>query len=352
MKKKYIFILATLFVLGLIIAKLIANKKAINQKNQPAKSVNVNFPVKVFAAEEQPLEIDIKKTGELAPIEEAKAIALTSGAVQAVRFSLGEHVSAGQVLALTDTRIASLDLDKAQRSAAKLAKDLDTYTQLLAGKATTEEKVNDLKQNYEDAENQVGRAKKALKDAEIKSPINGIVSAKNIEQGVVVSNGTEVATIVDLSKVKVQVHLTESEIYKIQEGQLVNVTTEVYPGTIFKGTVTFISPKSDQTHNYLAEVQVANTGRAALKAGTFVYADFSRTTKQRVLVIPRESITDNSKNASVFVVENGVAHLRNIETGIEVKNQIQVVSGLRAGEKVVISGQITLVDGSPVNIIQ
>jgi RND family efflux transporter MFP subunit len=350
MKTKYIVIIVALSLTVLIGYKLSANKKKINEKNSSAAVSDVRIPVKVASVEEQLLEISIKKTGNLAPFKEAKALAITGGTIRELRFKLGDQVSQGQVLAITDTRLLQLDLQKAETSAAKLHNDLDTYTELLQGKAATQEKVNDVRQNYLDAVNQVNQAKKNLSDIAIKAPTSGIISAKAVEEGVFVNAGGEVATIINLSKAKVQVNLTESEVYRVAQGQQVKITTDVYPGKVFNGTISFISPQADQTHNYPVEVMIDNAGQTVLRSGTFVYADFSKKTKQQMLVIPREALTESVKNASVYVVENNTVHLKNIQAGIDLGGNIQVVSGLAPGDVVVTSGQINLKDGSQVSV--
>jgi RND family efflux transporter MFP subunit len=350
MKTKYILTIVALLLVTIVVYKLWSNKKKINAKNSKDTVSQVRIPVKVASAESQLLELSIRKTGNLAPFKEAKALAMTGGNIRELRFKLGDHVTQGQILAIVDTRSLKLELQKAETGAAKLRNDLKTYTELLQGKAATQEKVNELQQSYLDAVNQVNQAKKNLADAAITAPTSGTISAKAVEEGVYVSAGGEIATIINLSQAKVQVNLTESEVYQVVKGQRVKITTDVYPGKEFSGVISFISPQSDQTHNYSVEIMVANAEQAILRSGTFVYADFSKKTKQQLLVIPREALTESMKNASVYVVENNVVRKKTIETGTEIGGKIQVISGLSSGDIVVTSGQINLKDGSQVSI--
>ena len=349
MKTKYIVIIVGIVLAVAITYKLSANKKKINEKNSKATAADVRIPVKIATVQNQVLEISIKKTGNLAPFKEAKALAMTNGTIRELRFKLGDHVSQGQVLAVTDARLLQLELQKAKNNALKARYDLDTYAELLQGKATTQEKVNNLRQNYLDAVNQVDQAQKNLADVAIKAPTSGMISAKTVEEGVFVNSGAEIATIINLSKAKVQVNLTENEVYQVAIGQSVKITTDVYPGKIFTGSISFISPQADQTHNYPVEIMVDNASQSILRSGTFVYADFSRTTKQQMLVIPREALTGSVKNASVYVVTNNIARQKTIQTGFELGGNIQVLSGLLPGDLVVTSGQINLKDGSQVS---
>lgn len=350
MKRKYIIGLIIVVLLALIVFKLASNKKTLDKKNQPSQDSVVRIPIKVAVAKQQLQAINLIKTGTLAPFKEAKVLSTTGGTIQQLRFELGDHVAEGQVLALMDTRLAQLDLQKAQTNAAKLHRDLDTYTELLQGQAATQEKVNDIQQNYLDAVNQVNQVKKQITDAAIKAPTSGTISEKLVEQGVFANAGTQIATIVNLSQAKVQINLTEAEVYQVKQGQAVKITTDISPDDVFNGKISFISPQADETHNYKVEVMADNKEGHLLRSGTFVYADFSRKTTQNILLIPRDALTQGVKDASVYVVENNVVHQKQVKTGIELNGMIQIMSGLKAGEVVVTSGQINLKDGAQVAI--
>ena len=351
MKRKYIISIFLVAVVALIAYKLTVNKKQLDENNKPEKKVAVKIPVKYATAKEQLLELSIVKTGNLAPFKESKVITTSSGILQTVRFELGDQVHQGQVLAIMDNRTQQLDLQKAESNLAKLKADFQTYTELYEGKAATKEKVNEIRQNYNDAQVQVQQIKKQMSDASIKAPTSGIISAKNMEQGVFASPGSEIATIINLSRTKVQVNLTEAEVYQIKQGQSVKITTDVYPDVMFPGKVSFISPQADVTHNYMVEIMIENAQKSQLRSGTFVYADFSQKSKQNVLVIPREALTESVKNASVYVVgQDNRAVLTPVQSGREMGSLIEIISGLKAGDRVVTSGQINLKSGTEVSL--
>jgi RND family efflux transporter MFP subunit len=350
MKRKYVIGIIVLALVLLTAWKLAGNKKQLDEKKAPKQVPAVTIPVKVAVAAEKLLEISIQKTGNLAPFKEAKVLATASGTLLQLRCNLGDHVSEGQVLAVTDTRLIQLDLQKSESNVAKLKNDLQTYTELLEGKAATQEKVNEVKQNYTDAMNQSAQLRKQIADAAIKAPTSGIIAAKQVEQGMFVNAGAEIATIVNLSQAKVQVYLTEKEVYQVNQGQPVKITTDVYPGKLFMGTVQFISPQADATHSYMVEIIIHQADKAVLRSGTFVYADFTKKTTQRMIMIPREALTESIKNASVYVEANGRVYLKPIKTGREMNGLIEVTEGLQAGDSVVISGQINLTDSTAVSI--
>jgi len=350
MKKILVITLVGIGITGMVVFKLVFNKRKINEQNKPVKVENIRIPVTVTVAKEEIQQVSMIKTGMLAPFKEAKVLSISSGNIQRLLCNLGDNVHQGQTLAVIDSRLLELELQKSTSNVSKLRRDLQTYTDLLAGNAATREKVDAIRQDYNDAVNQVQQLQRQIADASIKAPTSGIIGAKPVEEGMFVTAGTEIASIVNLSQLKVQVNLTQAEVYQVTLGQKVKLTTDVYPDKSFQGTITFISPQANQAYNYRVEITANNDKSAPLRSGTFVYADFSKSTKQNVLLIPREALIESTKDASVYVVKDGKASLTNISVGGEYGNGIQVISGLQPGDQVITSGQINLKNGSLINV--
>ncbi|HTJ53043.1 MAG TPA: efflux RND transporter periplasmic adaptor subunit [Cyclobacteriaceae bacterium] len=350
MKKKTIMIIVGVLIAVLIVWKLASNKKELNLKSKPSDTAEVSIPVKVATVQLEAIKMDIKKTGSVVPFKESKVLTTSGGTIQKCSIELGQTVERGQVLAVLDHSASSLDLQKAETNAAKLKEDVQTYTELLKGKATTDQKVKDLTLQYNDALSQVNQIRKKISDTNIKAPISGMVSTKDVEEGVFANTGTQIATIVDITKIKVRVNLAEREAYQVKLGQSVKIVSDVFPDHEFTGVLSFISPQADDAHNYMAEIRMDNHPKFLLRSGTFVTAYFPITDPQNVLVVPQEALTGGSENASAYVVNNGRVKLKNIKTGREVKGLIEIADGLRAGDQVVISGQINLADSTRVSI--
>ncbi|WP_116789499.1 efflux RND transporter periplasmic adaptor subunit [Flavobacterium psychrotrophum] len=350
MKKKTIIIIIIVAIVGLIIFQLANNKSKINEKNKPVAVGDISIPVTVAQVKLQRQDIKIIKTGSLAPFKEATVLAPANGNILKLSFALGDQVKKGQLLAVIDTKVLQLDLQKSESNVIKQLQDYETYSELLKGGAATKEKVNEIRQTYQDALNQSQQLKRQISDASIKASTTGVIATKKIEEGVYVTSGAEITTIVNLSQVKVQVNLTEREVYQVVEGQKIKITTDIFPDRIFEGTISYISPRADQTHNYQVEIIAANTGGVQLRPGTFVYADFSRKTSKDIIVIPREALIESTKDGSVYVTKDGKAVLRTITTGADFGNGIEVLTGLEPGEQVITSGQINLKDGAKINI--
>ncbi|RYG15224.1 MAG: biotin/lipoyl-binding protein, partial [Chitinophagaceae bacterium] len=140
MKHKYIYILSFVAIVAIIVLKLATNKSAINEKKQASVTAEVAIPVKVAQAALQEIEMKLVKTGSLTPFREGNVLTAVAGTVQKINFQLGSEVKAGQVLALSDTKLLKLDLHKAELTAKNLARDLQTYVDLAKVGAATVEK--------------------------------------------------------------------------------------------------------------------------------------------------------------------------------------------------------------------
>jgi membrane fusion protein, multidrug efflux system len=351
MRKKLIVILICSGLVVLIVFKLIANKQNLDEKNRPVAANVVRIPVTTMKVKEEEQTIELVKTGLLAPYKEAKVLATTSGTLLRLLFRPGDRVVEGQPLAVIDTRLLEIDLARAESNVGKLQHELQTYTELFEGKAATEEKVNEVRQLYNDAQNQLRQLRKQIADAIIKAPIAGIVSSKDVEEGMYVTTSAAIGSIINQSSLKAEVNVTEAQVYQIGLGQKIRLTTAVDPGEAFWGTITFISPRANEAYNYKVEITTAaNAGGISLRPGTFVYADLSRKAPDKMLLIPREALNESTEEVSVFIADKGCARLRSITVGATFGNKVQVINGLQPGSEVIISGQINLRDGAFIQI--
>lgn len=347
-KTTIIVVVALLAITSLIGFRLASNKKKIDAQKQPVVQTNVAIPVTVAAVAERTVSQQLIKTGNLIPFKEADIIATTAGKVSKVNFNLGSSVRAGATLVQLDNRLKELSLEATQLSIDRLKKDVTRYNTLLAGNATTEIQVNDTKFNYENAINQAEQIKKQIADAAVKAPIGGRIVQKDIEPGEYVTVGKVLGRVLDVARLKVEVPVNESDVYRLREGQSVTVSADVFPGRTFNGRITYIAPQGSDEHNYPVEITIDNAN--GLRAGTFVNVDFSQKSTQKALQIPRSALVESIKNPYVFVIEGNVARRRTITVGRDFGDTIEVRDGLAAGDQVVTTGQLNLSDGKPVRI--
>jgi RND family efflux transporter MFP subunit len=349
MKKKIIITTVTIVLISFIAAKLIMNKSYIDEKNQ-LKAVS-NTSVKIETVVRKSYDSNLLLTGITTAKQEVTLKAETGGQVVAINFNLGDYVPKGKALIEIDDKLAKLNLESAQLNLSKMEDEYNKTKNLYSGQATSETKVRDARIDYEKAKLSVEQAEKQLSFTKIISTQSGFIVSKFVDKGTLVNIGSPIVSLVDISQLKVTIKASEKDAYRLKIGQVVKITSSVYPGVEYSGKVSFVSQQGDAMHNYPVEVLLDNKSSYQLKAGTFVNVEFIFPAESPSLLIPRIALVGSIKNASVYVLQNNTSILKAITVGRDLGDYLEVLSGLNEGEKVITTGQINLSDGSTVSII-
>jgi membrane fusion protein, multidrug efflux system len=348
--KKIITIVIIIALVLVAVLRLKGNHEKINSKKLIGSGISNKVSVNVTSVKKTISEHALNLVGTLSANTEIIVAAEVQGKITSVNFQLGQVKTKGSVLAIVDSKLRRLALQTAKNGESKLKKDLERFENLFKGGTITEQQLDDARTAYENAQIQLEQAEKQLTDATILAPVNGVITQKQAEEGAFINIGSPIATIVDISKLKIKLNVSESNVYKLKVGDKAQITTDVYPGIAFVGNISFISSKGDDTHNYPVEIIIPNSKKYALKAGTFVNAKIEVPGIGSTLVAPREALQGSIQDAMVYVVEGGIAKLRKIVVSAGDDKNLEILSGLKEGELVVVTGQINLTDGKSINI--
>jgi len=284
----------------------------------------------------------------LTPFTELVVSSQAAGQISSLNVELGQHKSKGSVLATVDNRLKTLAVQSAQLNVDKQKRDLSRYESLFQGGTITQQQLEDARMGYLSAQIQLDQAAKQLSDATVTAPFSGIITEKSVEKGAFTNIGSPIARMVDISRLKIRMNVSESNVYKLAIGDQAKVVCDIFPDKTFTGRITYISSKGDDSHNYPVEAVISNNGK--LKAGTFANVTIKIPGKANALCIPRSALQGSTKDAKVFVVTNSIAKTRNITVFGGNEQVLFVSSGLAKGEQVVTAGQINLIDGMTVQI--
>ena len=347
-------IISLLIIVLVLVASGFLLKKNHDTINQQHLSTGISDVVSVNVTEVKEMTSThaLHLTGTLSPVTELNIASEVQGQITSLNVELGQFKQKGSVLATIDNKLKQLALQSAQLSDTKLKRDLERIENLYKGGSATEQQQDDARNACENAKIQLEQARKQLADATIIAPFSGVVTQKQVEKGAFVNVGNPIASIVDISKLKIKLNVSESNVYQLKKGDISTITSDVYPEHSFTGRISFISEKGDETHNYQVEIEMPNSSRFPLKAGTFVNATVTIPGKAMSLFIPREALQGSSQDARVFVAENGKSVLRKITVGTGNDLNLEILSGLKKGDKVVTTGQINLEDGKSIQIVE
>lgn len=355
--------------------------------------------VQAAAAKTQTIEDEISTDAILYPHDQAAIVPKVAGPIKKFYVRRGSRVHAGEVLAtiedsdlkgaLTESQGAYQQAEATYGSAAqsaehdlKIAKEqfeaaqsvYDSRVSLYKQGAASQKDVQDAQIALSQASNQYGLTQKQynLKSAEgqltsakgklasaqaqvdyttIVSPIDGVVTDRPFFAGETPPTGVPILTVMDLSKVVARAYLTAAQVAQLHVGDRASLVADNTDAQI-EGKVTVVSPALDPNSTTVQLwVEAANPG-GRLKPGSTVGLKIVAGTVKDALVVPAEAILTASDNTtSVMVIgQDQVVHRTVIKTGIRQKGEVQVLTGLKAGDQVVTQGAYGLPDGAKVTL--
>lgn len=346
--KRWKWIVATALFVGIVIAVL-AHNRQILQERRNQNVMQTVIPVVIQPAQWDTLSSEFELVGTVSPNNAVQVAAEAGGRVIACNIDLGRSVRQGDILYVLDDELRRAQLLTAEANFAKAQSDSARYWFLKQNASIPDAQWDQILLQYRLAEAQLIQARRAFNDTRIRAPISGVITAKRVDVGTMVSPGTPVCDIVDKSRMKVFLDVAERDIFLISVGTPVEIHSDVLPEQTFQGHVTAIAPKASESHTFPVEITI-KPPYGELKPGMFVRVRFLHVKPIVGLMIPRDAIIGSLENAKVYVVDTTamIAHERRVRCGIERQGYVVVLSGIAAGEPVVVTGNNVLSDGAQV----
>lgn len=355
MKKIIISIISVIAVIALIAWVLTSNKKDNEAKTAFIAEGSGAIAVRVDTVEKKTVDLDFSVNGNFIPKQELNFLSENAGRVKAIYVDEGSRVSKGQILARIDAEIINTDRETAEATYQNAVKDEARYQSSFETGGVTKQQLDQAKLATNNAKLRLQASKRRVSDANIKSPINGIVNKRYIEVGAfVTAQGTQLFEIVDVSKLKLKVSVNESQVANLKLGDKIDIRSSVFPAEKFSGKITFIAAKADASLSFPVEIEVANNSNSSLKAGMYGTAIFSFPKQAPSILIPRTSFIGSVSSNQVFVFNkaDSTAKTRDVVSGRIFGETVEILDGLKEGETVITSGQINLADGTKVSIVK
>ena len=334
---------------------------------QDTKSVEEKvFNVQVQDIAKKPLRPFIESIGTLNPCEEVTVSAEVEGVMKSVRVDEGTQISKGMLLASIDDSDYGLEVKRAEATLRQAEATLEnTKLEFKRKEALFKEELV-TKQQYDDVvtrlsltEAEVERAKASLSLARLKfsktkitSPIACVVKEKRVSAGDFVKNGTSLFVIIQPNPIKLRFTIPEKDVGKIKISQDVLLKVDGLPGSEFKGKVSIIYPHvEEKTRTLMVEALVPNNN-GVLKPGLFAKVILYTGGEKDTIVVPVTSLLYEAEKVKVFVVEGDRAKEREVKLGSKYGEMMEIVEGIKEGEKVVAVGQQNLSQDAKVSIQQ
>ena len=331
---------------GVLLVALAIGLSSCTKKKTDTKVIVETPNVKIQEATEKAIEQTFELTATVQPQLKNSIAPSAPGRIREILVEVGSHVVKGQ-------KIVQMDVANLSNSETQIENMKRVYKRVQelfnVGGASQQE--------LDNAKLQLDLAQTSLKNLSentyLLSPISGVVTERNYDSGDMYSAQRPVLVVMNINPVKLVVNVSESFYSQVKIGMPVKIGFDVFGNETFRGNVNLIYPTIDErTRTFPVEIKVSNNNNK-IRPGMFarVILEFG---KIKHIVVPDIAIVKQAGSGAkfVFVYSNGKVQYKQVELGRRDNTDYEVLSGLNAGEQVVVAGQSKLVDGTEVKVIK
>ncbi len=341
MKKNYLFSVAALCSAMLFVA--CSGQKETTEQAAIEETETVQL-VKIARVTEQAVPQIANYTATIEPYKRNSISSSVPNRIKKIYVEVGDRVSAGQKLVELDH--ANLTQQRLQLE--NLEVEFNRVKELFAVGGASQQQVDQMRTQYE-------TLKEAVENLDentiLTSPTNGVVTARNFDNGDMASG--PILTVMQIQPVKVLVSISESDFTKVRVGMPVDVKVEVYGDEVFPGKVSLVHPTIDPaTRTFVAEINIPNSD-SRIRPGMFARVDIDFGAKNRV-VVPDQAVIKRAGSGDrfVYVYKDGKVYFNQVELGRHIDKTYELISGVENGADVVIAGHTRLKDGAEVKVAE
>ena len=301
--------------------------------------------VSVITAAAEDVEVTNTFTSNVEPYATKNIVSQTAGRIVSIKAEVGDKVRKGQLLAKMD----DVNLSKTRMQYVNDSTELSRLTELYKIGAVSQA-------DYDLAKLSLDITKKTynnlLENTFLRSPINGVVTARNYDKGDMYSMAQPIFVVEQIVPVKLLINISESYFTQVHEGMEFDIEVEAYPEERFKGKINLIYPTvSATTHTFPVEVVSQNTDQR-LRPGMFARVTASFGINHHV-VVPDVAVVKQQGSGEHFIYvlqpDNTVSYTK-VELGRRMGNRYEIVSGINEGDVIVTEGQARLKNGVAVQV--
>ncbi len=328
--------LCALLAVTLILSVSACKKSAKGPGGPPG-----GFAAQVVAvkAGKQPVTETLSIVGNVMANETVDLKPEVDGRVVAINFEEGQRVEAGQLLVEINSGETEARLAEAEANQQLAQSKWDRSKELLQTRAVSKQEADESKATYDMTAAKVSQMREMLRNMKVKAPFAGVIGARHISPGQVVTKSTTIATLADFDLVKIEGNVPERLLAQAKVGQKIEISIAAFPGETFDGEVYFIAPQVDPVNRTgLVKAKVTNAD-LRLKPGMFASAELTLKVRENAVVIPEAALMPEGEHFSVFIVDDAMtAQVRPVKPGVRIAGRVEILEGLSGGETVVVEG--------------
>lgn len=271
--------------------------------------------------------------------------------IERIAFADGAIVRRGAVIAQLSRGEESADLSAVEARSREANRKLERLTSLQKRGFATNAAVDEQTALRDGARADANAIRSRISDRVIRAPFDGILSLRTVSPGTVVSSGSPIATISDISSIKLDFTVPENFLTAIEPGQVIEAKAAAYPDQLFYGTIDNIDPLVDPlSRSITVRAVLANQSRR-LRPGMLMTIRIVSETRTG-LAIPESALLAQGDQNFVFLVDqDNIARRTPVEVGLRSKGMVEIRSGIKLGSKIVADGTVKVRDDAPVKAV-
>ncbi|WP_052813762.1 efflux RND transporter periplasmic adaptor subunit [Shewanella sp. cp20] len=360
MDKKYLFVPLALLALAVLFTFALADKQAEGQSSQATNTKATNtralntraVPIASARVEAHQVAQHLSLVGKLAANHSVQIAAEVAGKVQAINLSDNQAVEQGQVLVRLEDAKAKANLSEAKAYLNDERRKLGEYQRLIGKHAITQTEIDAQLASVDIAKARLEAAQADLDYHTLKAPFDGVVGLVDFSLGKLVSVGSELVSLDDLSSMRLDLQIPERYLSQIYMGMPVVASSSAWPGAEFHGQVVAMAPRiNPETLNLKVRVNFDNPDHR-LRPGMLILAriNFAPVTQA---VVPVQALEYSGTKRFVYVVgSDNIARRTRVTLGARIDDQVLIDDGLSLGDTIVVKGLVNMRDGIKVEDVE
>jgi len=311
-------------------------------------ATSMPLPVAVVQPRNEDIFATYLTTTSIASDADAPIPARVAGEVVEILVEEGDEVHAGQVLARLDGERLFLQLKQAKANLEKTTREYQRFTKLQKRGLVSAAAVDAMRYDMDSLQANFELKQLFYDYTMIRASIKGVVSSRDIKLGQHIKEADITFRITETSQLLAYLRIPQNELAKFSAGIVANVRFDAMPGQIFSAVIARISPTIDARNGTFRATALIENDAKLLAPGMFGRFEIAYEKRANALVVPATAILEEDDQHIVYVVSDGTAVRKAIEIGIEQDGNVEVLSGLDGQERIIVSGQSSLRNGSKV----
>ncbi len=306
------------------------------------------MPVDVDTARRQTVVDAVRATGRIEAVQAIELRPDEQGRITGLLFQEGQYVAAGTPLVRIDDAMLRAQAERATADRDLARQQLDRVRRLREQNATSPADLERAEAAARSGDAALAMLQLQIERSTVRAPFAGVVGQRFVSTGDYVTSANRLLTLQTVDPQRAVIEVSERYAVSLKPGQIIEFTVASQPNRVFRAQVDFIDPVVQGENRTIMVKARAPNGNRLLKPGMFIEARLATATRPNAIVVPEDAVQPLRTANVVWAIADGKASRRVVQLGVRSQGIVEIVSGVQAGEPVVVGGLERMAEGMPV----